>query len=557
CIFITLYTFTSFVCCLQNADLSSIPDNVTFLKFNFDVNLFDYDFPNRGVIVGGKDVLYALTVDNLGHRIHLHWISNKIDKVSCELRGKPTSLCNNYLRVYQPLKHSNYKQIFICGTNSFKPICRSYKYPDLKMLKEYHEFGLSPNDPRVSVVYNYGNNNNDLYVATIAGSSASDALIIRPFSKVRTQRFNDRIFNSPQFIKAVSVENRMLFFFRELAFERNFAPVSRIARICENDNGGNASFKSIFTTFRKTTIHCSVKRKNARPIVLHNLTSVSEITVKLISGNKYSSFYASFTGKELSESRKIFFVSAVCHFSLNDIIDNFDKAVIGYRRPGSPLEAITFEQKINDYVDVDRSNRNRKAAIRNLDPCEFKLSEAAQRFNMDHTLTSYIAEDMNALKGSSPFFVYFHESVSLTFIYDHEIKLNFGNVTLAYIGTSDGRVMKVFETASKQHNFQSELQVFPSDTAVKHIFLTSKDWCNMSAKVVVFSNNSMRVFNVTNCELVKTCKECVGSKDPYCFWNISGNQCMRSCNPEQNNDIIQNLLTGDDRRCEEIDKKGS
>lgn len=55
----------------------------------------------------------------------LEWSSNEDDIAMCKYKGKSEDACQNYIKVLAKLSDD---RILVCGTNAFKPKCRSYQY---------------------------------------------------------------------------------------------------------------------------------------------------------------------------------------------------------------------------------------------------------------------------------------------------------------------------------------------------------------------------------------------------------------------------------------------
>lgn len=63
-------------------------------------------------------------IENRAQRIE--WISSDAHRELCTLKGKPDADCQNYIRVFARISP---ERIMICGTNSYKPLCRYYTTP--------------------------------------------------------------------------------------------------------------------------------------------------------------------------------------------------------------------------------------------------------------------------------------------------------------------------------------------------------------------------------------------------------------------------------------------
>lgn len=54
----------------------------------------------------------------------LEWESTPAHRELCTLKGKQDSDCQNYIRVFARIDDNKF---MVCGTNSYKPLCRRYK----------------------------------------------------------------------------------------------------------------------------------------------------------------------------------------------------------------------------------------------------------------------------------------------------------------------------------------------------------------------------------------------------------------------------------------------
>lgn len=102
------------------------------------------------VLIGAKNNVYNLSLarlkENRDNRIE--WTSNEAISEMCLLKGKNNSDCQNYIRIYARVSE---RQVMLCGTNSFKPMCRYYKLNPLtgngsshEMLQEFEGEGECP-----------------------------------------------------------------------------------------------------------------------------------------------------------------------------------------------------------------------------------------------------------------------------------------------------------------------------------------------------------------------------------------------------------------------------
>lgn len=71
--------------------------------------------------------MYNVSLRNLleNQSQRLEWESTPAHRELCTLKGKQDSDCQNYIRVFARIDDH---KIMVCGTNSYKPLCRRYKY---------------------------------------------------------------------------------------------------------------------------------------------------------------------------------------------------------------------------------------------------------------------------------------------------------------------------------------------------------------------------------------------------------------------------------------------
>lgn len=70
--------------------------------------------------------MYNISLKNLleNQSQRLEWESTPAHRELCTLKGKQDSDCQNYIRVFARIDEH---KIMVCGTNSYKPLCRRYK----------------------------------------------------------------------------------------------------------------------------------------------------------------------------------------------------------------------------------------------------------------------------------------------------------------------------------------------------------------------------------------------------------------------------------------------
>lgn len=217
-----------------------------------------------------RDVIYNVSLNGLMEIARLEWHSTDADRELCALKGKHEWDCHNYLRVYALRPNG---EVLLCGTNSYKPRCRHYTPVEVsseeagsaghahamryEVSRDVEAQGLCPYSPAHNSTYAFADGH--LYSATVADFSGGDPLIYR--ENLRTEQYDLKQLNQPDFVGAIERNGYVLFFFRELSMEvMNFgkAVYSRVARVCKNDRGGPYSHGKSWTSFLKARLNCSV-----------------------------------------------------------------------------------------------------------------------------------------------------------------------------------------------------------------------------------------------------------------------------------------------------------
>lgn len=93
---------------------ATFPDH--FIVLNQDEN---------SILVGGRNRIYNLSLFDLNERKggRIDWPSSDAHGQLCILKGKTDDDCQNYIRILYSSEPGKY---VICGTNSYKPLCRTY-----------------------------------------------------------------------------------------------------------------------------------------------------------------------------------------------------------------------------------------------------------------------------------------------------------------------------------------------------------------------------------------------------------------------------------------------
>lgn len=430
----------------------------------------------------------------------------------CALKGKRESDCHNYIRVFARLPDS---QVLVCGTNSYKPRCRHYAPtfdevhpnapPTYEIVRDVEAQGLCPYSPLHNSTYAFADGH--LYSATVADFSGGDPLIYR--ENLRTDQYDLKQLNQPDFVGAIERNGFIMFFFREIAMEfMNFGKTvySRVGRVCKNDRGGPYTLNKSWTSFLKARLNCSVP--GDYPFYFDEIQAISPV----IESGSNVLVYAIFT-----TSVNAIPGSAVCAFNVDDIMDAFEGRFRSQKDSQSQWLPVQEEQ-----VPDPRPGK--------CVPDSRTLSSIAVNFVKNHPL---METSVPAIFGR-PLLTKVHLHHRLTSIaIDPQVRaLNGDFHDVIYAGTDDGKITKFINipTASNEGTSASidnlktvlisELQVLPLGTPVRELIVSSN-----SNTLLVVSDGSLVTVPLHHCQHVLDCGNCLGLQDPNCAWDQQTHEC--------------------------------
>uniref|UniRef100_S4RU22 Sema domain-containing protein n=1 Tax=Petromyzon marinus TaxID=7757 RepID=S4RU22_PETMA len=227
--------------------------------------------PRAQLLVGARNHLFRLNLSSLAVVQSVEWRSDESTIRACISKGRSVDECQNYPKVLLVRG----KHVFACGTNAFSPVCARRQAEDLSVTHErVSGVARCPYDPRhhsAALLTPRG----ELYAATVMDFSGRDPAIYRSLGglpPLRTAQYNSRWLHDPSFVSVYDIGHFAYFFFRERAVgEATECPngagggiggagggvVSRVARVCKNDQGGRYLLEGTWTTFSKARLDCS------------------------------------------------------------------------------------------------------------------------------------------------------------------------------------------------------------------------------------------------------------------------------------------------------------
>uniref|UniRef100_A0A8C9G9U2 Semaphorin 6C n=1 Tax=Pavo cristatus TaxID=9049 RepID=A0A8C9G9U2_PAVCR len=331
--------------------------------------------------------------------------------------------CHNHIRVLLP---RDARTLFVCGTNAFSPVCRTYQA--LTLQQEGEELpgqARCPFDARQSIAATFADDR--LYSATVADFQASDAVIYRSVRgpALRSIKYSSRWLREPHFVHAMPHGAHVYFFFREMAAELGLpgkVPVSRVGRVCRNDAGGSPRvLERRWTSFLKKRLQCAVPgdvpfhfdvlEAVTAPHTLHGRPAVLAVF-----GTQRNSIPG----------------SAVCAFYLADVERAFEGPFADPRGAAAPWPPVPEERVPRPRPGCCAGMGSAAAIVTSGDIPDDTLS-----FAKEHPLLHGAV----APAGGRPLFT--QTGTRLTQLAVDAGAGPRGNHTVLFVGSEDGRVLKV------------------------------------------------------------------------------------------------------------------
>lgn len=535
CVLSVIVVVPSYILADLNRDI--VPK--LFIKYDqerlpiFYGNVTDYfkllDKDDFSILIGARNNVYNVSLTNLieNRKQRIEWISSDAHRELCALKGKHETDCQNYIRVYG---HVSDNQIMICGTNSYKPLCRYYNKhdeedssrPQLELANEIEAQGRCPYNPTHNSTYVY--TDGQLYSATVADFSGADPLIYRETQ--RTEQYDLKQLNQPAFVSAVERNGYVLFFFREVAMEyQNCGKkiYSRVGRVCKNDKGGPYKFSDRWTSFLKTRLNCSIPGEY--PFYFDEIQSTSKIIEGLYQSG--SSYAQSIIYIVFSTSPNAIPGSAICAFYVDDIMEAFEGRFLFQRDAQStwlpiPNEAVP-EPRPGKCVDDSRT-----------------LPTMSMNFIKTHTLMESAVPSMH----NQPLLtrtIDRHRFTAITV--DPQIEALDGQMyDVLFVGTDDGRVIKLVHIMSNDSDagdnssrrrpepiIVTESQALPVGHPVRELSVARH-----TESLIVIGDGHVVSVPLHHCTKITHCRDCLKLQDPYCAWDIRNHECAAATMGQRN-----------------------
>ncbi|KAG5839648.1 hypothetical protein ANANG_G00207140 [Anguilla anguilla] len=475
---------------------------------------------DQTLYVGAREALFALRLSDIGRgelRKNLTWSTPEKKREECRFKGKDLQTdCFNYVKI---LLRLNATHLYVCGTYAFSPICAYINTSDFSLVRS-GAGDVVTEDGRGRCPFNpeYKSTaimvDGELYAGTVSNFQGNEPIIYKslgPGPALKTENslnwLQDPAFVGSAYLQeslpegsAVGDDDKIYFFFSEVGKEFDFfdnTMVSRIARVCKGDLGGERVLQKKWTTFLKAQLLCSL------PDDGFPFNIIQDVFVLTPSQEDWKStvFYGVFTSQWYRGAHGS---SAVCAFTMEQV----ERAFSGrYREVNRETQQwYTY----NHPVPEPRPGACITNAARDMDiHSSLHMPDKVLNFVKDHFL-------MDSVIRSRPLLL--KRSVRYTQIAVHRVQALGRAYDVLFVGTDDGKLHKAINTKGKMHIVE-EITLFSRPQPVQHIELDAE-----KGLLYVSSYSGLVEVPVANCSNYGSCGECVLSRDPYCAW--TGRLCQ-------------------------------
>uniref|UniRef100_UPI0037E979FB semaphorin-4B-like n=1 Tax=Semicossyphus pulcher TaxID=241346 RepID=UPI0037E979FB len=464
--------------------------------------------------VGAREALFALSLSDISKtklQKNLTWGTPAGKREECSFKGKNLETdCFNYIKI---LLRLNSTHLYVCGTYAFSPICAYINTSTFTLERdEVGEVVMEDGRSRCPFNPEYKSTaiivDGELYTGTVSNFQGNEPVIYKSLGQgtaLKTENslkwLQDPVFVGSAYIEEsqpignpVGDDDKIYFFFSEAGKEFDFFDntiVSRIARVCKGDKGGERVLQKKWTTFLKAQLLCSL------PDDGFPFNIIQDMFVLKPMGDSWEStvFYGVFTSQWYKGASGS---SAVCAFTMAQV----ERAFSGrYREVNRETQQwYTYNHPVPEpRPGACVTNHARQMGIQS----SLHMPDKVLNFVKDHFL-------MDSVIRSAPLLL--KRSVRYTQIAVHKIEGMERAYDVLFIGTDDGKLHKAINANDKMHIIE-EMILFPEPQPVQHIELDPQ-----RGLLFVSSNSGLVEVPVANCSNYLSCGECVLSRDPYCAW---------------------------------------
>lgn len=490
------------------------------------------------LVIGAREAVYALDLHDISQKLaSVKWEVTQAQRDDCTNKGKNRETeCKNYIRVLHEMEDN---RMYVCGTNAFDPECSYMSYTDgVLTLEDIAEDGKGkcPFDPYQTYASLMVDDN--LYSATSMNFLGSEPVLIRnPETSIRTE-FKTSWLNEPHFVSMAHMpesvnsdsgdDDKIYLFFSETAVEcdcYNKLVVSRVARVCKGDLGGERTLQKKWTSFLKARLEC--------PVLESQLPYIIQDAYRWCDPEQpwsHCLFYTVFTPQSDTSD-----LSAVCVYSVLDISRVFSEGK--YKTPVTVETSFVKWVMYSGEVPSPRpgaciDNAARKAGINQT----LDLPDQTLQFVKNRPLMDQVIQPV----GQKPSLV--RKGAMFTRIIVNQVQAADDKIYhVMFIGTENGTIVKAVNYDGEMFIIE-ETHVSQSHDSIKVLHFSS-----VSDQLYAGSDSGVVQIPLANCERSSSCRDCVLSRDPYCGWDKSAEKCVSLSKSQEK--LIQSVKDGDASIC--------
>ncbi|MCI4390806.1 hypothetical protein PGIGA_G00127150 [Pangasianodon gigas] len=495
------------------------------------------------LILGARETIFALDLANITHKKSMvKWEVTPEMRKTCSDKGKILETeCQNYIRILHKMPDG---RMYVCGTNAFIPTCDYMSYTDGILTLEGKQLdgkGKCPFDP----VQRYASElvDGELYSATFLNFLGSEPVVMRSLNDTIRTDFMTSWLNEPIFIGMKHVaegkenpegdDDKIYLFFSEIAVEYDSytkLEVSRVARVCKGDVGGQRTLQKKWTSFLKARLDC--------PVLQTKLPFLMQDVFLFCPGSWTTCvFYGVFTPQmDMSQ------YSAVCAYRIQDITEVFSEGKFKtLHNDNSIPKWVTYHGDVPDPRPGACINNDarQKGFLKSLDLPDKTLQFIKDRPLMDQAVKPPSQQPLLVKKGAAFTCIVVASTTAL----DGSIH------QVMFIGTASGSVLKAVNYNGNMVIIE-EVQLFKHSEPVKILRLSTT-----MGQLYAGSEVAAVQMPLSACDHYTSCMDCVLARDPYCGWDLISNSCIaiNSTQPDTHSEVVQSLRDGNATRCPAVE----
>ncbi|KAE8618137.1 hypothetical protein XENTR_v10009283 [Xenopus tropicalis] len=468
--------------------------------------------------VGAQEALFSLNSTDFtsaDYHSKIAWQADEEKKKECAFKGKdPQRDCQNYIKILLQL---NSTHLYTCGTFAFSPTCTYIKISDFSLEKNALGHPILE-DGKVRCPFDPEYNSTaimvdgEMYAGTVSNFQGNEPIIYKSHDSRITLKTENSLYwlQDPAFVGSAYIQeslpkgnpvgddDKIYYFFSETGKEFDFFEntiVSRIARVCKGDLGGERVLQRRWTSFLKAQLICSCPGDGFPFNVLKDM-------FVLTPGEEHwksTIFYGVFTSQWNKGGAGS---SAVCAFSMDEVQNAFNGLFKEVNR--ETQQWYTYTNSVPEPrpgACITNSARDKKINS------SLQMPDRVLNFVKDHFL-------MDSAIRSQPLLL--QSQIRYQQISVQRVRGLKKTYDVLFLGTDDGRLHKAVSVNKMVHIIE-EIKLFQDMQPVQELLLDP-------SKGLIYASSRSAVVQVpvSNCSMYRSCGECILSRDPYCAWNKKG-----------------------------------